>query len=65
MPKQRTLQPVSSKPTQRRDIRRQVVLGAQVVAGGFPTREAATLAARHLAEAKGSLPYAVEPERRS
>jgi DNA invertase Pin-like site-specific DNA recombinase len=56
------VQPVAPEPAQRGDIRWRVAQGAQVIAGGFPTRDAATLAARRLAEAKGSLPYAVEPE---
>src|SRR5262249_36645922 len=55
------VQPVALQPAQRGDIRWQVALGAQVVAGGFPTREAAMLSARRLAEHKGSLPYTVEP----
>jgi len=35
--------------------------GEQVVTSGFPTREAATLAARSLAEEHGSFPYEVRP----
>ena len=55
------VQTLAKEPAQARDIRWQVALGEQVVASGFPTREAATLAARRLAEEKGSLPYEVRP----
>jgi hypothetical protein len=53
------VQPVSPEPAQRSDIRWRVAQGAEVVAAGFLTRDAATRAARRLPKEKGSLPYRI------